>query len=112
VSGALLGFSGSLPIAMALAAIGGAGSIVVEVRAETRMQQLLDEAVLARAYGLALPAALAGIVAGALVAAPLVAVLGAAGALVALGGAVALYAVVVAAASVETRAAVATSLRA
>jgi predicted MFS family arabinose efflux permease len=78
---ALLGVGGSLPVAMVLAAAVGTGSLVVEVLAETRMQRLLDEAVLARAYGLALPCALAGIVLGALIAAPLAALLGPAGAL-------------------------------
>jgi predicted MFS family arabinose efflux permease len=93
---ALLGLSPSLPVAMALAAAGGTGSIMVEVLSETRMQRLLDEAVFARAYGLALPTALAGIVAGALLAAPLAALLGPAGALAALGAAVAVYAGLVA----------------
>jgi preprotein translocase subunit SecG len=90
---ALLAAAPSLPVAMALVAAGGAGAILVEVLAETRMQRLLDEAVLARAYGLALPAALGGIVAGALAAAPLQSALGLGGALVACGGAVALYAI-------------------
>jgi predicted MFS family arabinose efflux permease len=92
---ALLGVSASLPVAMLLAAAVGVGSLVVEVLAETRMQRLLDEAVFARAYGLALPCALAGIVAGALIAAPLTALLGMAGAMAALAAAVALYAGVV-----------------
>jgi predicted MFS family arabinose efflux permease len=92
---ALLGVSSSLPVAMALAAIGGAGALVVEVLTETRMQRQLDPAVLGRAYGFALPCALAGIVAGALLAAPLSASLGPGGALAALGAAVVLYAGVV-----------------
>jgi len=89
---ALLGVSPALPLTLALAAAGGAGSLVVEVLAETRMQRLLDEDVLARAYGLAFPTALAGIVAGALLAAPLASVLGPGGALAAMGALVALYA--------------------
>jgi predicted MFS family arabinose efflux permease len=96
---ALLAASPSLPAAMLLAAVCGAGSIVVEVLSETGMQRHLDDAVLARAYGLALPAALGGIVAGSLVAAPLQALLGLDGALLALGAAVALYAGLVAVAS-------------
>ncbi len=100
---ALLGLSGSLPVAMVLAAAGGAGSIMVDVLSETRLQRLLDEAVLARAYGLALPCALAGIVAGALVAAPLAALLGPAGALAALGAAIALYAGLVAVLGTSSR---------
>jgi predicted MFS family arabinose efflux permease len=99
VAMALLGVSTSLPVAMALAAVGGSGAVVVEVLAETRMQRLLDEAVLARAYGLALPAALAGIVAGALLAAPLASALGLGGAFVTIGAAVAVYAGLVSALS-------------
>jgi hypothetical protein len=48
--------------------------------------------VFARAYGFAYPAALAGIVAGSLIAAPLVALFGVRGAFVALGALVAGYA--------------------
>jgi predicted MFS family arabinose efflux permease len=96
---ALLAANPSLPAAMILAAAGGAGAIVVEVLSETGMQRWLDGAVLARAYGLALPAALGGIVAGSLIAAPLQAVVGLDGAFIACGAAVALYAAVVAAAS-------------
>jgi predicted MFS family arabinose efflux permease len=96
---ALLAATSSLPAAMILAAAGGAGAIVVEILSETGMQFWLDDAVLARAYGLALPAALGGIAAGALIAAPLQALLGLDGALIACGAAVALYAAVVAAAS-------------
>jgi predicted MFS family arabinose efflux permease len=99
VAMALFGVSTSLPVAMALAAVGGSGAVVVEVLAETRMQRLLDEAVLARAYGLALPAALAGIVAGALLAAPLASALGLGGAFVTIGAAVAVYAGLVSALS-------------
>jgi predicted MFS family arabinose efflux permease len=96
---ALLAASPSLPAAMLLAAAGGAGSIVVEIMSETGMQRHLDDAVLARAYGLALPAVLGGIVAGSLVAAPLQAAVGLDGAFIACGLAVALYAAVVAAAT-------------
>ncbi len=106
-SGALLGVSASLPVALALAALCGAGSLVVEVLAETSMQRLLDEAVLARAYGLALPCTLAGIVAGALFAAPLAHLLGPGGAVVAIGAAVAIYAAFVAVLSTLPRRAVA-----
>jgi hypothetical protein len=96
---ALLAASPSLAVAMVLAAAGGAGSIVVEVLSETGMQRLLHETVLARAYGLALPAALGGIVAGSVAAAPLHGLLGLDGALVACGATVALYAAVAALAS-------------
>jgi len=53
---------------------------------------MLDEDVFGRAYGLALPASLAGIVAGSLVAPLLTAALGGRGALVAVGLAVLAYA--------------------
>jgi predicted MFS family arabinose efflux permease len=96
---ALLGASPSLARAMVLAAACGAGSILVEILSETGMQRHLDDAVLARAYGLALPAALGGIVAGSLLAAPLEKLVGLDGALVACGAAVAVYAAVVAIAS-------------
>ena len=49
---------------------------------------MLDDEVLARAYGLVLPASLGGIVAGSLVAGPLVALLGLTAALAAAGLAV------------------------
>ena len=50
--------------------------IVAEVLSETALGRMLDDAVLARAYGLALPASLSGIVLGSLVAGPLVATVG------------------------------------
>jgi MFS family permease len=82
------GFGGAL----ALGIVGGAGSIVVEIMADTGLQRALPEDVFARAYGFAYPAALAGIVIGSLIAAPLVALFGVRGAFVALGALVALYA--------------------
>jgi MFS family permease len=92
---ALLGAGSSLGAALLLTAVGGGAAVVVEVVADTRMQRLLDEAVFARAYSLALPAALGGIVAGSLAAAPLQAALGLTGAFAACGAAVALYALAV-----------------
>ena len=65
---------------------------MLEVLAETGLQRSLDDEVFARAYGLALPATLAGIVAGSLLAAPLTALLGVTGALTALGALVAAHA--------------------
>jgi MFS family permease len=96
----LLAVVRSLPAAVVLSALGGAGAIVIEVMTDTGLQRLLDERVLGRAYGIALPAALGGIVAGSLVAAPLVAVLGLRGALLALGAVVTAYALVMAASHV------------
>jgi hypothetical protein len=90
----LLAVTHSMVVALLLAVVGGAGAILVEVLADTGLQRSLDEAVLGRAYGFALPAAIAGIAAGSLVAAPLVALLGADGALVVLGAAVTLHALV------------------
>ena len=71
--------------ALALGVVSGAGCIVVEVMVETGLQRSLAPDVFARAYGFAYPAALAGIVAGSLIAAPLVALFGVRGAFVALG---------------------------
>jgi predicted MFS family arabinose efflux permease len=75
--------------AIALAATVGAGSLVFNVVFDTHLQRTLDPAVFARAYGLAFPAAVAGIVAGALLASPCLALLGLDGTL-ALFGALAL----------------------
>jgi MFS family permease len=77
--------------AVALGVVSGAGFIVVEVLVETGLQRSLAPDVFARAYGFAFPAAIAGIVAGSLIAAPLVAVLGVRGAFVALGALTAVY---------------------
>jgi hypothetical protein len=54
---------------------------------------VLDDDVLARAYGLAFPASIAGIVIGSLVAGPIVSALGASGALIVAGASVAVIAV-------------------
>lgn len=79
-------------IAIALVAATGAGAVLVEIMTETGLQRMLDEDVYGRAYGLALPASLAGIVAGSLVAPLLTDALGSRGALVAVGLAVLAYA--------------------
>lgn len=92
----LFAVTSSVPVAIGLAALGGVGAIVVEVLADTGLQQCLDEDVLGRAYGFALPAALAGIVLGSLVAAPLAALLGLHGALVGLGALVGVHCLVLA----------------
>jgi MFS family permease len=85
---AALGVADSLWIALALAVVGGTGAVVAEVLSETALPRMLDDAVLARAYGLMLPIALSGIVVGSLIAGPLVALLGLTGALVATGAGV------------------------
>jgi predicted MFS family arabinose efflux permease len=93
VASALLAVTPWLVGAVILAVAIGAGTIMVEVVADTALARSLDEAVLARAYGLAFPASIAGIVAGSLIAAPLVALVGLSGALAAVGGLVAAYAI-------------------
>jgi predicted MFS family arabinose efflux permease len=77
--------AGWLPGVVVLVAIVGAASLVTEVVADTALQRSLDPAVFARAYGLVLPAALAGIAAGALLAPPCVSLFGLDGALVLTG---------------------------
>jgi MFS family permease len=75
--------------------IGGAGAALVEVLSETALQRDLPEEVFARAYGIAFPAAIAGIVVGSLVAAPVVSLVGLSWALVGTGALAAGYAAVV-----------------
>jgi MFS family permease len=78
--------------ALALAIATGAGCVVVEVLADTGLQRALAPDVLARAYGFAFPATIAGIVIGSLAAPSLVALLGLDGAFVAMGALLAAYA--------------------
>jgi MFS family permease len=80
------------PAAIVLAGLTGAGAVGVEIMTETGLQRMLPEEVYGRAYGLALPASVAGIVAGSLSAPVLVSWLGATGALLACGAAVVGYA--------------------
>jgi len=87
----VLAVAGWLPAAIVLAALFGAGTVVAEVVGDTCLQRTLDPTVFARAYGLALPANLAGIAAGALLAPVGVAILGLDGTLVGLGAAVIAY---------------------
>jgi MFS family permease len=79
-------------VAIALVSVTGAGAILVEVLTETGLQRTLSPEVFGRAYGLALPASLGGIVAGSLIAPLLTSVLGGTGALTACGAAVVGYA--------------------
>jgi MFS family permease len=83
-----LGVVPTLAGALALAMLGGGGMIVGEVLCETALPRMLDDEVLARAYGVVFPISVGGIVVGSLVAGPLVALLGVAGALAAVGAAV------------------------
>ncbi len=80
-----LGLVPSLGAALGLAFVGGGGMIVGEVLSETALPRMLDDEVLARAYGLVFPASISGIVAGSLLAGPLVSALGLSGALIAAG---------------------------
>jgi MFS family permease len=81
--------------AIVLAGLTGIGALLVEILTETTLQRTLDEDVFGRAYGLALPASLAGIVVGSAIAPVLASLLGASGALLAVGGAVLAYALLV-----------------
>jgi predicted MFS family arabinose efflux permease len=76
VAVAALGLVHSLAAAIVLSLAGGGGMIVAEVLSETALGRMLDDTVLARAYGLVLPASLSGIVIGSLIAGPLVASVG------------------------------------
>lgn len=78
-------------LAIALAGTTGAGAILVEILTETSLQRSLPADVFGRAYGLALPASIGGIVVGSLIAPVLVSVLGGAGAMVVCGAAVVGY---------------------
>jgi MFS family permease len=81
-------------LAIALAATTGIGAVLVEILTETALQRSLPAEVFGRAYGVALPASIAGIAAGSLIAPLLVSALGGAGAMVASGGAVVAYGLV------------------
>ena len=72
--------------------VAGAGAALVEVLTETALQRDLDEEVFARAYGIAFPTAIAGIVGGSLIAAPLVMGIGLTGAILTTGALTAAYA--------------------
>jgi len=85
VSSSLMAVTPWLPGLLVWGVVGGAGAVLVEVLCETALQRELDEDVFARAYGVALPMILGGIVVGSLVAAPLVALIGLTGAIVVSG---------------------------
>jgi predicted MFS family arabinose efflux permease len=89
----LLAVSSSVVIALALTAVSGSGAVIVEVLMETGLQRLLDESVFGRAYGVAVPASIGGIVIGSLVAPLGVSTFGVAATLAILGAVVAGYAI-------------------
>ncbi len=72
----LLAVTTSLPAAVALAAVSGAGGVVAEILCDTGLQRTLDDDVLGRVFGLVLPAAVGGIALGAVLAGPLLGALG------------------------------------
>lgn len=76
----VLGTALSLVQALAASLLGGGGLVVGEVLCDTALPVLLDDAVIGRAFGLALPVSISGIAAGSLVAGPLVTVAGTTGA--------------------------------
>jgi MFS family permease len=84
----MLGAVPTLAGAVGLATIAGGGMIVGEVLSETALPRMLDDEVLARAYGLVFPISIGGIAVGALIAGPLVSLLGLTGTMVAAGTAV------------------------
>ncbi len=83
-----LGSGPTLLEALAAALVGGGGLVVGEVLADTALPHMLDDDILASAYGLAVPVSIGGIVIGSLLAGPLVSLLGVGGALTAVGLAV------------------------
>ena len=78
-----MGMLPTLAGALAGALLAGGGMVVSEVLSDAALPTMLDDAVLARAYGLIVPTSLGGIVVGSLVAGPLVTLLGLPGALAA-----------------------------
>jgi MFS family permease len=81
--------------AIVLTGLTGMGALLVEILTDTTLQRELDEDVFGRAYGIAFPAAIAGIVVGSVIAPGLAALLGGSGALIAVGGTVLGYALLV-----------------
>jgi MFS family permease len=90
-------------LAIVLAASTGVGAILVEVLTETSLQRSLPADVFGRAYGLALPASLAGIVLGSLLAPVLVALAGGSSAMIISGAVVVGYGLVLLRAGNRTR---------
>lgn len=104
VASALFAVVPYLVAAAALAVAVGTGQVVVEVLTDTALTREVDEAVVARAYGIAFPASIGGIVLGSLVAAPLVGLFGLGGALVATAAVAGGYALAMGASGLARRA--------
>jgi MFS family permease len=83
------------PAAILLAGFTGAGALCVEIMTETGLQRMLDDEVFGRAYGLALPASIAGIAVGSLIAPALVSGFGQTAALLVCGSVATAYCAVV-----------------
>lgn len=81
----VLGEVPSLGGALALVLLLGVGMVVGEVLGDTALPRLLDDGDLARAYGFVMPASMAGIIIGSLLAGPMVSLLGLSGCLVGAG---------------------------
>ncbi len=79
------------PAAVLLAGFTGAGALCVEIMTETGLQRMLNDEVFGRAYGLALPASIAGIAVGSLIAPALVSAFGQSAALLVCGAVVTAY---------------------
>jgi predicted MFS family arabinose efflux permease len=84
---------------LAVAAVGGAAALLVEIMMDTGLQRMLPREVFGRAYGLAVPASIGVIGAGSLLAPVLESALGLTGALLACAAAVLAYAAFLALAS-------------
>jgi len=91
--------------AIAAGVVGGVGAFVVEVVADTRLQQTLEESRLGCAYGFAFSVSIGGIAVGSLVAPALVSLAGLAGALCIVGGLVLALAAAIGLRSIGGRAA-------
>ncbi|HEX4258570.1 MAG TPA: MFS transporter [Streptosporangiaceae bacterium] len=90
-------------LAVGLAASTGAGAILVEILTETSLQRSLPADVFGRAYGLALPASVAGIVLGSLLAPVLVTLAGGTSAMIISGAVVVGYGLVLLRAGIRTQ---------
>jgi MFS family permease len=84
----VLAITTSAAVAILIGVVGGAGALIVEVVADTRLQQTLEESRLGCAYGFAFAASVGGIAAGGVIAPVLVTLAGVSGALYLLSGAV------------------------
>lgn len=99
----VLAITTSAVAAIAAGVAGGAGALVVEVVADTRLQQTLEESRLGCAYGFAFAVSLGGIAIGSLVAPVLVSLAGLGGALCIVAGLVLTFAAATALRSIGPR---------